>query len=142
MTTARETILQAFGAVIDAAKPAGAAYLRNAVLPERIPAAGIAILRDGDPGEAQVILSPLTYAWQHLVELDWVTEGDGREAAFDAGCEAFAASVAADRTLGGLVDWIEPLAPSPIDLPLDGGPEMKAATLGFRLHYDTSDPLG
>lgn len=58
MPTPRETILAALHVRLSALL---ATALRGDVLPERVPAAGILILRDGDPGEPQVTLSPLRY---------------------------------------------------------------------------------
>ena len=56
MPTLRETILTALHARLSAL-PATA--LRGDVLPERVPAEGLLILRDGEPGEPDVTLSPL-----------------------------------------------------------------------------------
>lgn len=58
MSTQRETILVALHAQLQSL---AATALRGEVLPERIPAAGIVILRDGEPGEPEVTLSPLAY---------------------------------------------------------------------------------
>ena len=58
MPTQRETILAALHARLSAL-PATA--LRGEVLPERVPAGGLLILRDGEPGEPEVTLSPLRY---------------------------------------------------------------------------------
>ncbi|MBW6496492.1 MAG: hypothetical protein K0B16_18440, partial [Burkholderiaceae bacterium] len=58
MPTPRETILAALYARLSAL-PATA--LRGEVLPERVPAAGLLILRDGEPGAPEVTLSPLRY---------------------------------------------------------------------------------
>ena len=43
----------------------GTTVIRNAALPERIADHAMAILRDGEMGEPEVSLSPLTYHWQH-----------------------------------------------------------------------------
>jgi hypothetical protein len=56
------------------ADPAGA-VLRGEVLPERVPAAGLLILRDGEPGEPAVTLSPLRYHYQHRAEIEAVVQG-------------------------------------------------------------------
>jgi hypothetical protein len=39
------------------------------VLPERVPAAGLLILRDGETGEPEVTLSPLRYHDEHRAEI-------------------------------------------------------------------------
>ena len=47
----------------------------------------------------------------------------------------------ADRTLGGLCDWIEPEAPTSVDLPVEGAAALKAAVITVILHYTTTGPL-
>jgi hypothetical protein len=37
-------------------------------------------------------------------------------------CASIGAALAADRTPGGLCDWVEAEAPRPVDLPVDGAP--------------------
>ncbi|WP_347268401.1 acyl-CoA transferase [Paracoccus sp. (in: a-proteobacteria)] len=139
MPTTRETILVALHARLSAL-PATA--LRGEVLPERVPAAGLLILRDGEPGEPEVTLSPLTYYYQHRAEIEAVVQGASRDAAFDALCASIGTALAADRTLGGLCDWVEAEAPQPVDLPVDGAASLKAAVIPVILHYSVSDPLG
>ena len=67
MPTPRETILAALHARLSAL-PATA--LRGDMLPERVPAEGLLILRDGEPGEPEVTLSPLRYHYQHRAEIE------------------------------------------------------------------------
>jgi hypothetical protein len=52
------------------------------------------------------------------------------------------ATLAADRTLGGLCDWVEAEAPHPIDLAVDGAATLKAAVITIVMHYASADPLG
>lgn len=142
MPTKREDVLQALFGVLQGT--AGAKVLRSDVLPERIPAGGIVILRDGEPGEPEVTLSPLQYHWQHRAEVEVIIQGKtptARDSAFDALAAAIGAALAADRTLGGLCDWSEPDAPQPVDLPIEGAQALKAAVIAVTLHYTTSNPL-
>jgi hypothetical protein len=139
MPTPRETVLAALHALLETL-PATA--LRGEVLPERVPTAGLLILRDGEPGEPEVTLSPLRYHYRHRAEIEAVVQGTGRDAAFDTLCASIGAVLAADRTLGGLCDWIEAEAPRPVDLPVEGAPSLKAAVIPVVLHYTTADPLG
>lgn len=139
MPTPRETILVALHARL-LAMPATA--LRGDVLPERVPAAGLLILRDGEPGEPEVTLSPLAYHYQHRAEIEAVVHGAHRDATFDALCASIGAVISADRTLGGLCDWVEAEAPQPVDLPVEGAASLKAAVIQVILHYSTTDPLG
>jgi hypothetical protein len=156
MPTPRETILVALHARLSALP---ATVLRGEVLPERVPAEGLLILRDGEPGEPEVTLSPLSYHYQHRVEIEAVVQGEARSAqqmqgsggplqgtndrdvAFDTLCASIAAALAADRTLGGLCDWVKAEAPRPLDLPIEGAASLKAAVIQVVLHYTTADRL-
>ena len=139
MASKRETILAALHARL---QTLAAPVLRGDVLPERIPATGMIILRDGKPGDPDVTLSPLTYFYEHRAELEVVIQaGAGRDALFDALTATIGAALAADRTLGGLCDWVEAEAPEPVDLPIDGAAALKAAVIIVVLHYSTADPL-
>ncbi len=139
MPSKRETILATLLARLQTlATPA----LRGDVLPERIPATGLIILRDGKPGEPEVTLSPLTYFYEHRAELEVVIQaGTGRDTLFDALTASIGAVLAADRTLGGLCDWVEAEAPEPVDLPIEGAAALKAAVITIVLHYATTDPM-
>ena len=137
--SARETILTALHARISAL-PATA--LRGDVLPERVPAEGLMILRDGEPGDPEVTLSPLRYHYPHRAEIEAVVQGPDRDADFDTLTASIGAVVAFDRTLDGLCDWIEAEAPQPVDLPVEGAASLKAAVIRVSLFYTTSDPLG
>jgi len=116
-------------------------------------------LRDGNPGEPEVLLSPLVYQWTHIAEIDVLIEAPDasrdaafdvlieasdatRDAAFDGLLAAVATAITADRDLGGLVDWIDGANPAPLDLAEDGAETIKAATVAVTLHYDTQSPLG
>jgi hypothetical protein len=139
MPTPRETILAALHGRL---KTLAAPVLRGDVLPERIPASGLIILRDGKPGEPEVTLSPLTYFYEHRAELEVVIQaGTERDALFDALTADIGAVLTADRTLGGLCDWVEAEAPEPVDLPIEGAAALKAAVIVVVLHYATGDPL-
>ena len=139
MPTTRETILAVLYARL---QPLDALALRDDVLPERIPPAGLIILRDGQPGEPEVTLSPLRYHYQHRAELEVVVQaGTGRAIAFDTLIAAIGAALEADRTLGGLCDCVEPEAPASVDLPIEGTAALKAAVISIVLHYTTTGPL-
>lgn len=138
-TTRREAVLSA---LFEGLTELPALVRRNEVLPERIPPEGLLILRDGDPGEPEVTLSPLTYHFEHRAELEAILQGTDRDMRFDALCQGIAALLAADRTLGGHCDWVEAEAPRPVDLPVDGAAPLKAAVIPVVLHYSAPDPLG
>lgn len=139
MLTTRESILAALHARL---QPIDALVFRDEILPERIPPAGLIILRDGQPGEPEVTLSPLRYHYQHRAELEVVVQaGTGRATAFDTLIASIGTALEADRTLGGLCDWVEPEAPASVDLPVEGAAALKAAVINVVLHYTTTGPL-
>jgi hypothetical protein len=139
MPTTRELVLAALHARL---LPLAALTLRDEVLPERIPVAGLIILRDGQPGEPEVTLSPLLYHYQHRAELEVVVQaGTGRASTFDDLIAAIGGALEADRTLGGVCDWVEAEAPASVDLPIEGAAALKAAVITVILHYTTTGPL-
>lgn len=140
MESLRETILTALQDLLSTVPRAS--VLRGEVLPERIPPAGLIILRDGNPSEPSVTLSPLMYHYQHRAELEVIVQnGEDRDTRFDRLIGSIGAAIAADRTLRGLCDWIEAEAPEAVDLPIEGAATMKAAVVPIILHYATSDAL-
>jgi hypothetical protein len=143
MTTARENILQALFEVLQTVT--GPVVLRNEVLPEKIPNGGLIILRDGDPGEAEVTLSPLSYYWQHRAVLEVIVTGAdaaARDTALDDLFASISTAINADRTLGGVCDLVTPQAPDTSALAIEGAAGIKAATVAVELIYVTADQLG
>ncbi len=113
MPTLRETILQALIAAMQTVP--NATVLREDVLPERIPAGGLAILRDGDPGGPEVTLSPLAYHYEHRAEIEVIVQGKtpaARANVFDVLVQSIGAALTTDRTLGGLCDWTQAAGPA------------------------------
>jgi len=140
MPTTREAILSALHALL---RRHPAPVLRGEILRERVPAAGLLILRDGDPGEPAVMLSPLRCHYRHCAEVEAIVQaGTGRDAAFDSPAAGLGSALAVDRTLRGQCDWAEAEAPRPIDLAVDGAATLKAAVIPIVLHYASADPLG
>lgn len=145
MATKRETALVALHAALDLGLGGlSIGVERGTAVPTEIMGDGLVILRDGQPGEPEVTMSPLAYHYEHRAEIEvYAQDADAadRAAAFDALLAAVGTIIAADRTLGGAVLWTEAEAPEPQDLPVTGGASIKAATVAVVLHYSTSDPL-
>lgn len=141
MTTRREEVLLALLDRLQAIP--NATIKREEPLPEKVPAAGLVILRDGDPGEPEVLLSPLSYLWQHQADIEAVVQTSSNEtsAALDVVLSEIGVVLAEDRTLGGLVDWIEWTGPQTRGLAIDGAAGLKGAVVSVTLHYASSDPL-
>jgi hypothetical protein len=139
-----EAALQALFATIRAAAPSGVDVRRNEPLPVDLPAAGLVLVTDGTPGEPEETLSPHRYHYQHTARLEVIVEGAtaaARDTAFDALLRTVGTALAADRTLGGVCEWCEPMAPEAVELAVEGTLPMKAATVDVMLHYTTADPL-
>lgn len=144
MASTTETVLQALSALMSAKLPTGAGYMRNEAIPTRIPAAGVVILQDGDPGVPEVLISPPCYVYEHRAEVDIICDratAPDVDAAFDAIKTAIGTAIAADRTLGGLCDYVLGEAPAPLELNIEGAEGLKAATLFIVLTYGSPDPL-
>ena len=142
MPTFREQILAALLARLEAVPDA--TVKREAPLPETVPAGGLIILRDGDPGDPEVILSPVTYLWEHQTEIEVILQRgqDDDSVALDALLMAVGDVLAADRSLGGLAEWLEWGAPKTSGLAIDGAAALRGATVPVTIHYASDDPLG
>jgi hypothetical protein len=117
---------------------------RNEALPEKVPPTGLVTLRDGEPGDPEILLSPVSYVWRHRAPIDVVVGGGTqaeRDAALDTLLTVIGAAVEADRTVGGLVDWLEIGPPSFEIVPIEGAAPIKGAVVAVILHYETSSPL-
>jgi hypothetical protein len=110
MPSPRETICAALHTRLSALP---AMILRGDVLPRHVPAAGLLILRDGEPGEPEVTLSPLRYHYQHRAEIESVVLGTTRDKAFATLTASIGAAIAAVCALGGHCERVEPEARSP-----------------------------
>jgi hypothetical protein len=143
MTSKREQVLDALKALIASALP-NAEVKRNLAKPERIPPGGLAIIRDGDPGEPEVILSPLTYIYTHRVPVEFAayeTSSETREQVLDSMLGAIGLAMVNDRTLGGLCDFIEAEAPVTDDVETAGARPGRWADAAIIAAYATTDPL-
>ena len=122
----------------------GTTVKRNAALPERIADHAMAILRDGEMGEPEVSLSPLTYHWQHQVAIElFVADPDAstRDARMDGLLTELATLIETDRTLAGVVEYAEIGQPKFDELAPDGTSGIKACLLPVVLHYSSAGPL-
>lgn len=140
MSSKLESILLALKSLLAGT---GASVERNTVLPVRIPASGLIILRDGEPGEPEHTMSPMTWHFEHIAEVELFVQPTAalRDAQFDTLKQAIGAALASNRTLSGLCDWAEALPPRAQDLVVDGAVISKAGTIPITLHYATTDPL-
>lgn len=143
MTSRREQVLDGIKVLIATALP-NADVKRNLAKPERIPPGGLVIVRDGDPGEPEVMLSPLLYVYTHRVPIEiaaYESSSATREQVLDEILGAIGTAVAGDRTLGGLCDFIEAEAPATDDIDTAGARLGRWADAAIVAVYGTTDPL-
>ncbi len=142
MSSRREDILAQLTATLVAGLPA--TVRRNEPLPEKLPAGGLVMLRDGELGEPEILLSPLSYIWRHRAIVEAMVSGGtaaSRDGALDDLLTAIGDAIAGAANLGGLVDWIE-IGPASFEtLAIEGAAPLKGATIPITLHYATSSPL-
>ena len=102
------------------------------------------ILRDGDPGEPEVIMSPVTYSYEHVAELEVLVQAldATRDAQWDTLLGQVSAAISTDKTLGGAVDIT--VVGRPVEAgvePHEGAMGIKGGIVPITLYYATTDPL-
>jgi hypothetical protein len=119
---------------------------RNTAVPEKIPAGGLIVLRDGDPGEPDKALGGFGGVYySHDVEIElYVEEGDAmaRDAAFDTLVQAVGAVLETDPPLGGLAFGMTYGRPEVDTEAVTGAPAIKTGTITVTVEYETDSPLG
>jgi hypothetical protein len=111
---------------------------QDARFPDRIPPEGLIIVRNSDPGEPEVDLSPLVYHYEHPIKIEVAASSDE---ALDAILMRLGTAIEADRHLGGLCSWLEAEAPDIDDLATLSSSAV-ATELTIFAHYSTTSPLG
>jgi hypothetical protein len=142
----RLRVLLALKSLVAAALPgADVRGLDNgAAKPDRIAPGGRVVVRAGDPGQPEVDLSPPTYHFAHRIPLElagYPSATQTADAVVDTMLGRIGVAIAADRTLGGLCDHLEALAPGTDDIGADGTAVAGGADLVIVAHYATTDPL-
>jgi len=124
----------------------GATVERNSAVPEKVPAAGLIVLRDGDPGEPDTALGGFGGVYySHDMEIElYVEEGDAmaRDAAFDTLVQAVGTVLETDPTLGGLAFGMTYGRPEVDTEAVAGAPAIKTGTITVTVEYETDSPLG
>ncbi len=139
--SAREVAIAALAAKLGTL---AATVMRGEVLPAAVPDEGLVIVRDGDAGEPEATLSPLSYLFHHRAEIEVVVAaatGEARAAALDALLAAIAAMIEGDRTLNGAVEWAEPGPPEIVEIASEGAAPLKAARVPVTLVYSSPSAL-
>jgi len=141
----RETALRALLVLLEGIPLPSGAVKRNSAVPERVADQVLLILRDGELGEPEVTLSPITYHWQHEASVEIFianAEAAERDARMDTLLVQLGVVLAANPSLGGAVDFCSAGAPTFEDLPIEGVAGIKTCVLRIFLHYSSASPLG
>ncbi len=136
MPSRREQVLSALFAQLQIVS--GATVRRNEALPVSVPAGGLVILRDGDPGEPDVTLNPRTEFYSHRAEIEvFVMQpaSGGGEDALDALLEQIGAVLAVDRSLGGLAENLFCSAPVTDVMAIEGAAPILTARIIVTIEY-------
>lgn len=144
MASKREQVLEAVKALVATAVAAAADVERNQAKPERVESKSLIIIRDGDPGDPEIDLSPYRKNYSHRIPLEIAALSEtpeGRFEALDALMRPIGAAVLANPTLGGLCDFLEVEAPDTGDEEAPGTEATRWADLEIVAHYATTDPL-
>jgi len=110
--------------------------LRGETIPQRIPAGGLVMVRDGETVEETPILSPLAWQIEHRAEVEITVAGvtpAARNTLLDALLVEIAAAIAGSRTLGGAVEWAQPGSAAFEDVEFEGAAAARAAAIPITL---------
>ena len=112
--------------------------LRSETIPQRIPAGGLVVVRDGETVEETPILSPLAWQIEHRAEIEVTVAGAtpaARNTLLDALLVEIAAAIAGSRTLGGAVEWAQPGSAAFEDVEFEGAAAARAAAIPVTLWF-------
>ena len=140
----REQILQAFYNALKALETSNLKVYRNLDKPQKIERDGIIIIRDGETQEPEVLLSPLTYIYEHYILLEVMVQNSDasiRDSALDNLLISVGNIINANPTLGGLAEWLEAKAPETTIEPIEGSSTIRTANVQVMARYYTNNPL-
>lgn len=114
--------------------------------PRRIDPRGTVWLRDGEPGEPEIDLSPPTYHYTHRipVEIAAYTSSEPLRLVLDRMAGLIGDAIEADRFLGGLVSYLDMTALELVNISAIGGvgsQTQKGGMFDIIATYSTERPL-
>lgn len=114
---------------------AGTVFKRNAGLPSTVPSGGLVIMRDGEAGKPEYLLSPYREIYKHCVDVELFVAKPDDETVLYSLANSVYGLLRTDTTLGGLVDDIS-VGPLEVDaVQTDVGSEILGGRLPVYLHY-------
>ena len=143
MASKREQVLSALYNDLLTLQSTTVSVYRNLDNPQKVDG-GLIIMRDGATDQPDVLLSPLTYIYQHLVNVEVMVQNadvNQRSSQLDALLVSIGGVINANRSLGGLAEWVEAEAPAFVEQSIEGASTVKMATLSIMVRFVTNDPL-
>ncbi len=143
MTSKREQALQGLFLCLQQGLP-NIRVLRNEVLSTAISEGGLVVLRDGEPGDPDILLSPPRYIYKHRAEIEVFVQKASiaqRDSEFDQLLMQIGAALNNAGTLDGVIDILSLGSPEVLTELIEGGATIKAATLPVTLEYVTENPF-
>jgi hypothetical protein len=144
MTSKREQILSAFHTKLKTLESATVKVYRNLDKPQKVNTGGIISMHDGASEEPEVLLSPLTYIYEHIITLEAMVQNPdsaARNTALDTLLVSIGSVINANRTLDGLAEWVEARSPDFEEEPIEGAASVRLATVQIMVRFYTNDPL-
>jgi hypothetical protein len=143
--TKQRDVLLAVKALVQAALPGAKlqGFDQDASKPDKIASpGGLVIGYPGDPGEPEVDLSPPAYNYRHEIPLDVAAANGVGGEPLDIMVAAIGEAVAADRTLGGLCQYLDCAAAQLGSREGEMVTAVNWATPSIIAEYSTDNPLG
>ncbi len=144
MTSKREQVISALFNKLKTLETVSINVYRNLDKPQTMPTGGMIVLRDGAGDEPEILLSPLTYIYEHLVSLEVLVQNadsSTRSILLDGLLANIGVIINVNRTLDGLAEWVEARSPDFNDDPIEGAATIRSATVQIMVRFFTTDPL-
>jgi hypothetical protein len=146
MSKADDIVAAITGLLAGHAALAAAQVEQNSALPEEVPAGGLVIVRDGDPGEPDLVLGGFRETFYESnsisIELFFMSADQAsRDAGFSGLAAGIGSALESDLTLGGLVETMDYGAPAPQTDPVFGAADIKEGVITVSAPFFAATPL-
>ncbi len=145
MPSVRENILSAFFTELKTLESSSIKLLRNPDKLMKVPENGaLIIMHDGQSNEPEVLLSPLTYIYEHNISIEVMINNayaDRQGITLDDLLIIIENLILNNRSMNGLAEWMEAQAPEFLQEAVEGAPAIRAATINVLVRFCTTSPL-
>ena len=145
MPSIREQIIAAFFSELKTLESSRIKVLRNPDKLMKVSADGaIIVLRDGESGDPEVLLSPLTYIYEQVATLEIMIDNayaQSQQTSLDDLLMIIGNLIDNNRSMNGLAEWMEAQAPEFLQEAVEGAPAIRAAAVNVLMRFSTTSPL-